>query len=216
MAVSATLYRSVLNQAFGSLVSGSAPNIDWLSDTIKVMLLTSTYTPNLDTHKFKSDLTNEITGTGYTAGGATLGSAALTYTVANSWGTQWAVGTAYTVGQIVRPTAGNGHLYRCIVAGTSHASTQPTWPTVSGQVVTDNTVTWAECGAGIHQFDGADVSWASSTITARYAVIYDATPGSDATRPLIGLIDFGADQTTNNGTFQITWDALGIFVITTP
>lgn len=215
MAVSANLYRSVLNQAFGSLVSGSAPNIDWLSDSLKVLLCTSSYTPNLDTHKFKSDLTNEVTGTGYTAGGATLSSAALTYTVANSWGTAAATTTAYTVGQVVRPSTGNGHLYRCIVAGTSGGSA-PTWPTVSGQTVADGTVTWAECGAGIHQFDAADVSWTSSTITGRYAVIYDSTPGSDATRPLIGLVDFGADQTTNNGTFAITWDALGIFVITTP
>jgi hypothetical protein len=54
--------------------------IDWDSDTIKVMLCTSTYTPNQDTHVHKSDVTNEVTGTGYTAGGATLASCTSAYT----------------------------------------------------------------------------------------------------------------------------------------
>ena len=44
--------------------------IDWLNDTIKVMLVTSAYTPDQDAHDFKDDITNEISGTGYTAGGA--------------------------------------------------------------------------------------------------------------------------------------------------
>lgn len=38
------------------------------TDTFKAMLLTSTYTPSKN-HAFRSDLTNEVTGTGYTAGG---------------------------------------------------------------------------------------------------------------------------------------------------
>jgi len=42
--------------------------INLLSDTIKVMLLSSGYTPNKD-HEFVSDLgANELSGTGYTAG----------------------------------------------------------------------------------------------------------------------------------------------------
>ncbi len=44
------------------------------SDTLKVALVASTYTPNINTHVFFSDVTNEVTGTGYTAGGATLAS----------------------------------------------------------------------------------------------------------------------------------------------
>lgn len=47
-------------------------NINYSTDTIKVMLLTSTATPNKDTWTKRSDVTNEVTGTGYTAGGATL------------------------------------------------------------------------------------------------------------------------------------------------
>jgi hypothetical protein len=62
-------------------------------------------------------------------------------------------------------------------------------------------------------FDAADTAWAASTITARYAVIYYAT-GTAATSLLIGYVDFGADQASSSGTFQITWNASGIFTIT--
>jgi len=45
--------------------------MDLDNDTFKIMLTTSTYTPAA-THSVKADVTNEISGTGYTAGGATL------------------------------------------------------------------------------------------------------------------------------------------------
>ena len=44
-------------------------NIDMNSDTFYAMLVTSTYTPNKDTHTKRSDVTNEVSGTGYVAGG---------------------------------------------------------------------------------------------------------------------------------------------------
>jgi hypothetical protein len=56
--------------------------IDWLTATIKTALSTSTYTVDIDTHDFFNDVTNEITGTGYTAGGVTLGSKTATYDTA--------------------------------------------------------------------------------------------------------------------------------------
>lgn len=143
MAVTALLYGNFLK-------SLANKEIDLDTDAIKVMLCTSTYVPNQDTHQYKSSVTNEVTGTGYTAGGATLTSVAVTYT-----------------------------------AGT-------------------NTL----------MFDAADASWAASTITARYAVIYDSTPATDATRPLIGYVDFGADVSSTAAAFTITWDAAGIFTIT--
>jgi hypothetical protein len=207
-------YASALTNAFGSTSSGNAPNIDYLSDTINIALVTSSYTPNLATHDFWDDVVaNEVSGTGYTANGATLGSKTITITAANSWATTWATATAYSLGRIVRPTSGNGFLYRASVAGTSHASTEPTWPTTIGVTVVDNSsVTWTNIGRTLIQWDAVDPSWASSTITARYAVVYDRTPGSDATRPLIGLIDFGGNQTTNNGTFTITFDTLGMLI----
>ena len=52
--------------------------IDLDTDTIKVALVTSAYTPNQDTHNDFADITNEVTGTGYTAGGATLGTKTVT------------------------------------------------------------------------------------------------------------------------------------------
>lgn len=143
MAVTAFFYGKVFESAFNKL-------IDFDTDVIKVMLCTSTYTPNQDTHQFKSSVTNEVTGTGYTAGGATLGTPTMTYTA----------------------------------------------------------------GTNVLMFDGVDVSWASSTITARYAVIYDSSPGTDATRPLIAYVDFGADVSSTAATFSITWDAAGIATIT--
>jgi hypothetical protein len=120
-------------------------NIDLDTDTIKVMLTTSAYTPDQDSHEFKSSVTNEVSGTGYTAGGATLANKSVT------------------------------------------------------QDNTDN--------EGV--FDADDVTWASSTITARYAVIYKDT-GSAATSPIIAILDFGSDKISSNGNFTIAWAAEGI------
>jgi len=47
-------------------------NINMETDTLKAMLVTSAYTPNVDTHNRRDDVTNEVTGTGYTAGGQTI------------------------------------------------------------------------------------------------------------------------------------------------
>lgn len=45
-------------------------NINFASDSFKAMLVTASYAPNKDTHTKRSDVTNEVSGTGYTAGGA--------------------------------------------------------------------------------------------------------------------------------------------------
>lgn len=47
----------------------SKGNIDMDTDTFYTMLVTSSYTPNKTTHDRRDDITNEVTGTGYTAGG---------------------------------------------------------------------------------------------------------------------------------------------------
>jgi len=46
----------------------NAGEIDFGDDTIKVMLSTESYVPDQDTHEFRDDVTNEVAGTGYTAG----------------------------------------------------------------------------------------------------------------------------------------------------
>ena len=59
---------------------------DLLSDTIKVALVTG-YSPNIDTHTQWSDASgSEESGTGYTAGGETLGSVTVIQDNANDRG----------------------------------------------------------------------------------------------------------------------------------
>ncbi len=68
----------------------------------------------------------------------------------------------------------------------------------------------------ITKFDAADLAWAASTITARYAIIYYNKAGdTDHTAStLIGYVDFGADQSSVAGTFTLSWSSSGIFTIT--
>lgn len=134
---------NVIYNNFKKLIMNGGVDLD--TDTIKVALVTSSYTPDQDAHDFFDDVTNEVSGTGYTAGGATLGSKAV--------------------------TADN----------------------------TDN--------EGV--FDAADVTWTTSTITARGAVVYKDT-GSAATSALICYFDFGSDQVSSSGDFTITWNSEGI------
>ena len=59
-----------------SLIYDSAPddtvrgNLNFSSDTYKLMLVTSSYTPNKATDLKRSNVTNEVSGTGYTTGGS--------------------------------------------------------------------------------------------------------------------------------------------------
>ncbi len=140
------------SKLYGSFI-GKALNkeIDWDTDTIKVALLNSSYSPDQDVDDYFNDVSSfQVSGTGYTAGGETLANKTATYTGATN--------------KLV--------------------------------------------------LDADDVSWTSSSITARYAVVYNSSPATDATRPLIGFVDFGTDQTTSNGTFTIVWDSNGIVEFT--
>lgn len=124
------------------------------SDTLKVMLL-SAYTVGTtqDTAEFLSDVlavATEASGTGYTAGGATLASVTVT-----------------TSGHVVTLAAAN-----------------PSWNASGG------------------------------SLAAAYAVLYDSTPGTNATDPLIAYVDFGGTQTASNATFTLTWNASGIVTYT--
>lgn len=148
MAVTAKVFGKAIINAFGGETAAEASSVDLLSDTIKVSLHASTYAPNQDTHEFYSDVTNEVAGTGYTAGGITLANKTLTYDAAT------------------------------------------------------NTM----------KFDADDVSWATSTITARYAVIRKDT-GTATTSPVLVYIDFGVDEVSDAGAFTVTFAAAGIFTV---
>ena len=59
--------------------------IDLDTDTFKLMLTTSAYTPDQDAHDFRNDVTNEVANSGtYAAGGATLAGGTLTYDTASN------------------------------------------------------------------------------------------------------------------------------------
>lgn len=81
------------------------------------------------------------------------------------------------------------------------------WP-AGGVALTGTTFTGA---AGTATFDATDVSVASTTISnARCYLLYaDALAGNNA----IVLVNFGADYSTSNGTFAVTWHASGIFTV---
>ena len=123
--------------------------LDMDNDTFKCALVTSSYTPNFETHTNYTDITNELPGTGgYTPGGATLTGVAMTS---------------------------------------------------------------SSDGTGTIKWDADDVSWPSSTLSnVRAGVVYDDTVTNDR---LIAYIDFGGDFSTTSGTFQIQWNASGIFTL---
>lgn len=82
------LYGLTLEKMF---INGAALNME--AEDLKVAMVTDTHTPDFTVHDFFADLTNEVTGTGYTAGGAvmtgtevTLASGLLTYDATDvSW-----------------------------------------------------------------------------------------------------------------------------------
>lgn len=117
--------------------------LDLNNDVLKVALMSSSYTVDKDTNIFND--TYEITGTGYTAGGATLAGSAVTQ---------------------------------------------------------DDT-------GDLAKWDATDVEWPTSSITARYAIIYN-TSNSDA---VVCVFDFGTDQTSTNGLFALRWNASGIMTL---
>jgi len=93
-------------------------SIDLDTDTIKVALVTSSYTPDQDSHEFFDDVTNEVSGTGYTAGGATLASASVTQNNTDNRGVFDATDVEWTSSSI---TARGAVIYK----STGTASTSP-------------------------------------------------------------------------------------------
>lgn len=85
--------------------------------------------------------------------------------------------------------------------------------TAGGQAIANDTLTYT-AGTNVLMYDGDDLSWSGVTFTARYAVIKNYTPATDATRPLIGYQNFGGDLSPSAGTFTLAWAAAGIFTAT--
>lgn len=69
-------------------------------------------------------------------------------------------------------------------------------------------------GTGTVIFDSTtDPTWSSSSITARYMVVYKAGAGADSS-PLIAYVDFGENMTSVTGEFKVTLSSDGIIKIT--
>jgi len=62
----------------------SNKEIDFDTDTIKIMLCSDSYLVSQDNDEYKSDVTNEVSGTGYTAGGETLTGKSIEYASGDS------------------------------------------------------------------------------------------------------------------------------------
>ena len=84
-----------------------------------------------------------------------------------------------------------------------------------GKTLTGVSLASTTNGDSILTWDAANVSWTASTITgAAGAVIYNQSLSAATTaRPLIAYIDFGGAFSTTSGTFEIQWNASGIFTL---
>ena len=86
--------------------------------------------------------------------------------------------------------------------------------TAGGLVVSPGSMAY-DAATNKLSIDLTDNAWANLTLNspgARYMVVYDNTPA--ANKPLIGYVDFQADQEFTNGTMSIAWDAAGAFYVT--
>lgn len=94
----------VYNSCIDYVCKGS---IDFDTDTFKMMLVTDAYTPS-KSHDFRNDVTNEVTGTGYTTGGNAATPTVTKDNVNNRVDVSWAI-TSWTSSTI---TARAGVIYK--------------------------------------------------------------------------------------------------------
>jgi hypothetical protein len=195
---------SLYRQAQLSAWSGG---ISWAGDAITATLHGIGYTPNLDTHRYVSDLAGEMaSGGGYTPGGQLLAGKAAAYLPAGSWPDTWAPVTGYVIGQVVRPALSPALLFRCWAGGTSGA-VAPVWPSAPGAAVTDGSVSWAAVGAGAVALSASPLVWNGFTATFRYIVLSDRTPALATAQPLIAVADMGGPATGSGGALDVIFDA---------
>lgn len=102
----------------GQFSATSARRVDWVSDTIKVSLHTSAYTPDQDAHDFVNDLTNEVSGNGYAQ--QTLGTKSIAYDSATNHVQLRAANTTFTA-----TGAGWNHRYIVVWKDTGSTATSP-------------------------------------------------------------------------------------------
>lgn len=99
----------IYNSCTDDLARGA---IDFDTDTFKMLLVTSSYTANKDTHDKRDDVTNEVAnGNGYTTGGETT-ACTVTKDTANDRvtlafaATSWATSTITAAGAVIYKSRG--------------------------------------------------------------------------------------------------------------
>lgn len=141
--------------------------------------------------------------------------------VAHAAVTQFAISTAYTVGQIRRqlaaPAVGSERCFVCIVAGTSAAS-EPAWVLTKGAKTVSGTATFQECTAlpGLNKDSTNTNAWAASkgaialgvviknTAATHYFICTTAGTGGTGSEPSWNTT---TGATTADG--SVTWTCLG-------
>ncbi len=187
-------------------------NISWATD-ISCALVDSSFAINTADTTWSQVQPDEISGSGYTAGGEALANPLVKLTAANAWPLAWAASSGFAVGSVVIPTTGNGYLYSVIAGSGNSGSTQPTWPTTIGESVVDGSLTWVCAGTSLLAWTADSVTWGNASFTAYGAVFYSTAGGAAAEDYLFGAIQFSAAETTPTaGTFVLNPDPnLGFF-----
>jgi hypothetical protein len=62
-------------------------------------------------------------------------------------------------------------------------------------------------------FDCGDGQWTNATISAYYAVLFNASGAASTSWDLLAYVDLGGTQTSSAGTFTIAWSTGGVFTI---
>lgn len=80
--------------------------------------------------------------------------------------------------------------------------------TQGGKALTGKTNTY-NASTNTTMLDADDVTWANSTITARYAVVYDDSGATAGQKALIAFGDLG-ERSSSNGAFDVTFGTDGV------
>lgn len=185
---------------------------DWDTDTIKMALMGTGHSFN-DAHDFWNDISanDYSSATGYTAGGETLTTRAITQTDSSAL-TARANSTAYSIGDIVRTATDSGRVFLCVVAGTSNATEPAGMPTLGTlREIADSGVTWVNVGRAVTILDADPESWTGldQTGTVGAVIWHDTTVAT--TSPLLCYIAFGQTETPTDLT--VTPPAEGYMMI---
>ncbi len=122
----------------------------------------------------------------------------------------WQPNTRYEIGDRVRPTLFNTHLYEVVAVtgtGRSDLSTEPTWP-VGGGTVLDGDVTWLDLGIPAIGSDAGELRWQFDDVDD-YHGINDSPPQfpdisdlADGQSPMPGYDGFRVTVTVANTTWE--------------